>query len=241
MGPQAPVADALVRAPRGAGAPGAALSGGSVRRAVPISGAPTAHGRAGAGNDSGLDSPRLLQHRHHLQNYSFWSSSSSTLPPILPPKAPSPGWSQPSLHSIRRSLPRAKHSSFPFTLSVFASEALFLARRQPASKASRFPPSTGRNHRRPTSNPSSSSRHCRSKHPRPHAIPHHRFISSRRHWACTSSRNPLAAMDQNQQPPTGVPGPTGRRIHIAHRRSPSELTPLMSMFANPNSRSFFCS
>ncbi|OTB05202.1 hypothetical protein M426DRAFT_320013 [Hypoxylon sp. CI-4A] len=31
----------------------------------------------------------------------------------------------------------------------------------------------------------------------------------------------------------GVPGPTGRRLHIAHRRSPSELTPLMSMFANP--------
>lgn len=39
---------------------------------------------------------------------------------------------------------------------------------------------------------------------------------------------------QNQQPPAGgVPGPTGRRLHIAHRRSPSELTPLMSMFANP--------
>ncbi|KAI0169528.1 RNB-domain-containing protein [Hypoxylon sp. FL1284] len=40
-----------------------------------------------------------------------------------------------------------------------------------------------------------------------------------------------------QQPPApqpgGVPGPTGRRLHIAHRRSPSELTPLMSMFANP--------
>ncbi|EXJ77740.1 hypothetical protein A1O3_09969 [Capronia epimyces CBS 606.96] len=26
---------------------------------------------------------------------------------------------------------------------------------------------------------------------------------------------------------TGVPGPAGRRLHIAHRRSPSELTPLM--------------
>ncbi|CAJ2508162.1 Uu.00g093480.m01.CDS01 [Anthostomella pinea] len=40
---------------------------------------------------------------------------------------------------------------------------------------------------------------------------------------------------QQQQPPQpgGVPGPTGRRLHIAHRRSPSELTPLMSMFANP--------
>ncbi|KAK5194737.1 Translational repressor [Exophiala xenobiotica] len=30
-----------------------------------------------------------------------------------------------------------------------------------------------------------------------------------------------------QQGSTGVPGPTGRRLHIAHRRSPSELTPLM--------------
>ncbi|KAK3359230.1 hypothetical protein B0T25DRAFT_532316 [Lasiosphaeria hispida] len=40
-------------------------------------------------------------------------------------------------------------------------------------------------------------------------------------------------MEQQQQPqPGGVPGPTGRRLHIAHRRSPSELTPLMSMFAN---------
>ncbi|TEA22211.1 Virulence protein SSD1 [Colletotrichum sidae] len=38
---------------------------------------------------------------------------------------------------------------------------------------------------------------------------------------------------QQQQPAGGVPGPTGRRLHIAHRRSPSELTPLMSMFANP--------
>ncbi|CAG8979983.1 hypothetical protein HYALB_00005156 [Hymenoscyphus albidus] len=40
-----------------------------------------------------------------------------------------------------------------------------------------------------------------------------------------------------QQPPPppqgGVPGPTGRRLHIAHRRSPSELTPLMSMFSSP--------
>ncbi|EAQ86456.1 predicted protein [Chaetomium globosum CBS 148.51] len=39
-------------------------------------------------------------------------------------------------------------------------------------------------------------------------------------------------MDQQQQhqqqpQPGGVPGPTGRRLHIAHRRSPSELTPLM--------------
>ncbi|KAH7318462.1 hypothetical protein B0I35DRAFT_451307 [Stachybotrys elegans] len=32
----------------------------------------------------------------------------------------------------------------------------------------------------------------------------------------------------------GVLGPAGRRLHIAHRRSPSELTPLVSMFAaNP--------
>ncbi|KAG9255393.1 putative cell wall biogenesis protein phosphatase Ssd1 [Emericellopsis atlantica] len=40
---------------------------------------------------------------------------------------------------------------------------------------------------------------------------------------------------QPQQPQQtgGVHGPAGRRLHIAHRRSPSELTPLMSMFANP--------
>jgi hypothetical protein len=46
---------------------------------------------------------------------------------------------------------------------------------------------------------------------------------------------------QQQQPPQppptgGVPGPAGRRLHIAHRRSPSELTPLMSMFQNPGSK-----
>lgn len=45
---------------------------------------------------------------------------------------------------------------------------------------------------------------------------------------------------QQQQPPfgvPGVPGPTGRRLHIAHRRSPSELTPLVSMYtANPGSK-----
>ncbi|KAK3403284.1 hypothetical protein B0T20DRAFT_342526 [Sordaria brevicollis] len=41
-------------------------------------------------------------------------------------------------------------------------------------------------------------------------------------------------MDQQQQPQGGVPGPAGRRLHIAHRRSPSELTPLMSMFTNTN-------
>ena len=41
-----------------------------------------------------------------------------------------------------------------------------------------------------------------------------------------------------QQPPQsgGIHGPTGRRLHIAHRRSPSELTPLMSMFSNPGSK-----
>ncbi|OIW30355.1 RNB domain-containing protein [Coniochaeta ligniaria NRRL 30616] len=40
---------------------------------------------------------------------------------------------------------------------------------------------------------------------------------------------------QHQQQPQagGVPGPAGKRLHIAHRRSPSELTPLMSMYANP--------
>ncbi|KAL4872757.1 hypothetical protein BDV12DRAFT_125927 [Aspergillus spectabilis] len=32
-------------------------------------------------------------------------------------------------------------------------------------------------------------------------------------------------MDQQNQ--SGVPGPAGRKLHIAHRRSPSELTPLM--------------
>ncbi|KAH7361985.1 RNB domain-containing protein [Plectosphaerella cucumerina] len=42
---------------------------------------------------------------------------------------------------------------------------------------------------------------------------------------------------QPQAPPTGgVPGPTGRRLHIAHRRSPSELTPLVSMFQNPGNQ-----
>ncbi|RDW73507.1 hypothetical protein BP6252_07414 [Coleophoma cylindrospora] len=46
-------------------------------------------------------------------------------------------------------------------------------------------------------------------------------------------------MEQQQQQPQppppqgGVAGPTGRRLHIAHRRSPSELTPLMSMFSSP--------
>jgi protein SSD1 len=42
-------------------------------------------------------------------------------------------------------------------------------------------------------------------------------------------------MDQQQQQPQqpgqqGPMGPAGRRLHIAHRRSPSELTPLMSAF-----------
>ncbi|KAL2051767.1 hypothetical protein ABVK25_007923 [Lepraria finkii] len=31
----------------------------------------------------------------------------------------------------------------------------------------------------------------------------------------------------DQQPQPGVPGPAGRRLHIAHRRSPSEMTPLL--------------
>ncbi|KAI1255970.1 hypothetical protein MGN70_002129 [Eutypa lata] len=48
-------------------------------------------------------------------------------------------------------------------------------------------------------------------------------------------QQPQQQPQQPQQPPQagGVPGPTGRRLHIAHRRSPSELTPLMSMFQNP--------
>ncbi|KAG4028032.1 hypothetical protein MFRU_024g00030 [Monilinia fructicola] len=43
-------------------------------------------------------------------------------------------------------------------------------------------------------------------------------------------------MEQQQQaqpPQGGASGPPGRRLHIAHRRSPSELTPLMSMFSSP--------
>ncbi|KAI6247657.1 Virulence protein SSD1 [Erysiphe necator] len=40
--------------------------------------------------------------------------------------------------------------------------------------------------------------------------------------------------NQRSQPPLGgTSGSTGRRLHIAHRRSPSELTPLMSMFTSP--------
>ncbi|KAH6892310.1 hypothetical protein B0T10DRAFT_438098 [Thelonectria olida] len=48
-------------------------------------------------------------------------------------------------------------------------------------------------------------------------------------------QNPQQQQQQSAQQPQvgGVPGPAGRRLHIAHRRSPSELTPLMSMFANP--------
>ena len=33
-------------------------------------------------------------------------------------------------------------------------------------------------------------------------------------------------MDQQQLP--GVAGPAGRRLHIAHRRNPSDMTPLLS-------------
>lgn len=41
-------------------------------------------------------------------------------------------------------------------------------------------------------------------------------------------------MDQQQQQPgqNGPQGPAGRRLHIAHRRSPSEMTPLMSELPN---------
>jgi len=35
-------------------------------------------------------------------------------------------------------------------------------------------------------------------------------------------------MDQQGQ--QGQQGPAGRRLHIAHRRSPSEMTPLMSAY-----------
>ncbi|KKA29589.1 hypothetical protein TD95_003463 [Thielaviopsis punctulata] len=41
-------------------------------------------------------------------------------------------------------------------------------------------------------------------------------------------------MDPNQsQRPNGIPPPTGRRLHIAHRRSPSEMTPLVSVLTSP--------
>lgn len=40
-------------------------------------------------------------------------------------------------------------------------------------------------------------------------------------------------MDQQQQN-LGVPGPAGRRLHIAHRRSPSEMTPLLSESSSMN-------
>ncbi|EPQ62312.1 Bgt-2133 [Blumeria graminis f. sp. tritici] len=38
---------------------------------------------------------------------------------------------------------------------------------------------------------------------------------------------------QCQSPQGSATGPSARRLHIAHRRSPSELTPLMSMFSSP--------
>lgn len=37
---------------------------------------------------------------------------------------------------------------------------------------------------------------------------------------------------QQQQGQQGPMGPAGRRLHIAHRRSPSELTPLMSSYSH---------
>lgn len=43
-------------------------------------------------------------------------------------------------------------------------------------------------------------------------------------------------MDQQGQ--TGPQGPAGRRLHIAHRRSPSEMTPLMS--ESPVPACMFC-
>lgn len=52
-----------------------------------------------------------------------------------------------------------------------------------------------------------------------------RDLSSLRQHARTHSR-----MDQQGQ--TGPLGPAGRRLHIAHRRSPSELTPLMSEYTS---------
>ena len=49
----------------------------------------------------------------------------------------------------------------------------------------------------------------------------HRDLSAHKQHKPTNPK-----MDQQGQ--TGPMGPAGRRLHIAHRRSPSELTPLMS-------------
>ena len=38
--------------------------------------------------------------------------------------------------------------------------------------------------------------------------------------------------------PGGVVGPTGRRLHVAHRRSPSELTPLVSVLSQAGNGTF---
>ncbi len=38
-------------------------------------------------------------------------------------------------------------------------------------------------------------------------------------------------MDPNNPNQSTPQGPAGRRLHIAHRRSPSEMTPLMSTYA----------
>ena len=45
----------------------------------------------------------------------------------------------------------------------------------------------------------------------------------------------------DQQPHPGVAGPTGRRLHIAHRRSPSEMTPMISAASFPVLTSYICS
>ena len=69
--------------------------------------------------------------------------------------------------------------------------------------------------------------------------PKPRTRRARTSFSSTMEHQQNQQQQQPQQPPPpqgGVPGPTGRRLHIAHRRSPSELTPLMSMFSSPGSK-----
>ena len=65
------------------------------------------------------------------------------------------------------------------------------------------------------------------KHPGPRSL---RLTASYTPWlksnACREEIAQVRNMDQQQLP--GIAGPAGRRLHIAHRRSPSEMTPLLS-------------
>jgi len=176
-----------------------------------------------------VNSPRLLQDRHLQQNLFrlVFLHTPSHPRPKLHPQA---GLSRPPTASSVPSLV-SKALRFP-TLSVSPWQRFSPAVSPPFT----IPPSTGPEPSPSDRQPKAQASKTRYEQPLAAARhPHHRSvsISTGRAPAPASS---LAVMDQKQQPPTGVPGPTGRRIHIAHRRSPSELTPLMSMFANPNSR-----